>query len=438
MKEYVIRCGSLLDGTGKAPIKGAWVVIKGENILRVETSPKDELVNLPYIDATEKTVLPGLIDAHKHYFNCGGFGESVPVGFTPRQAYLNIRDTLLGGVTSALDLSGPFFISTISKLPFMKPRMFYAGPILTCKGGYPAEYMNRSAYTLGVVQECDTEVEIRSAIEKLAQKGVAVIKTVVVSQTFRGKPQVNWTDQQLSTLVNVAHKNGLPVCAHITYPQDYAQAIRCGIDSIHHAAYAPMQEKDLNRMIENGIRFVPTLSLMDLMVQGCQERWVEKHAYQPNVNRTIYKSMVRFTNAFHKTPDDQCIPGSFIAIPKREMLQAPKQTIENLARFVQKGGIVAMGTDSALGFCLHTTPVREMELLQASGLSTCEVIKASTLTSASIFNKQDVLGSIEPGKLADILIVTGDLSNNLRCIQNIDTVILGGQVVVETRAYRTL
>ncbi|MCP4753121.1 MAG: amidohydrolase family protein, partial [Proteobacteria bacterium] len=84
-----------------------------------------------------------------------------------------------------------------------------------------------------------------------------------------------------------------------------------------------------------------------------------------------------------------------------------------------------------LGFSFHTTPVRELELLHQCGLSPLEVIKASTLTSASVFDKEKEIGSIEPGKLADILIVDGDPLSDINTVGNTDTVILGGRVMVD-------
>ena len=103
--------------------------------------------------------------------------------------------------------------------------------------------------------------------------------------------------------------------------------------------------------------------------------------------------------------------------------------MENLSRFIKKGGKVAMGTDSSLGFSFHTTPVRELELMQQCGMSTLDVIKASTLTSAMVFGKEKSIGTIEQGKCADIIIVDGDVVNHISKIANIDKVILGGKII---------
>jgi imidazolonepropionase-like amidohydrolase len=429
MKEYVIRCGTLIDGTGKPPVREARILVRGERIVRVEQGPGTGLEYVPdFVEATNNTVLPGLIDSHRHYFNCGGFGTAV--GTTPKQIYLNITKTLKGGVTSALDLAGPFFLPFVAKLPFAKPRMFRSGPIVTCKGGYPAEFMPRLGYMTRSVVECDSEKEIRSLVRALFRKGVDIIKTQVVSTTFRRQPQVVWTDRQLRTLTDEAHSLGLKVAAHITFPQDYGQAIRCGIDSVHHLSSDPMYEEDLDAMVEKGMTCVPTVSLLDLMARGLKERWIDDPSFNPPVNRAIKKTIRDVTDAFHKTTDDQPVKGIFIAFPKAELVRCAQEIMKNLRRFVAKGGIVAMGTDASLGFSFHTSPYRELELMKESGISELEVIKASTLTAATVFNRQHELGSIEQGKLADILIVKGDPLTDISSVKNIDTVIIGGKVLV--------
>jgi imidazolonepropionase-like amidohydrolase len=436
MKEYVIKCGTLIDGTGKKAVKNARILVKGERIARVKNGTGSDLdAFLPSIDASTMTVIPGVIDSHKHIFNDGGSG--IGVGLTVKQIYRNIHTIIQDGVTSVLDLGAPFFLPQTVKFTSLKPRIFWSGPILTCKGGYPIEYMKKGYYMLDAVRECDSEKSIKKTIRGLYKKRVDVIKTAVVSKTFRGGPQVKWTDRMLQILTDEAHGWGFKVCAHITYPEDYGQAARCGIDSIHHASYDSMHDKDMNDMIEKGIIFVPTMSLIDLMLRGLRERWIENPDYKPPVNKTILKNMREFTKAFHEGPDDKPIGDLFIAAPKAEFIKIPENMVRNVKRYIQQGGMVAMGTDSALGFSLHTFPYREMEMLHECGLSIEKTIHSSTLVSAMVFNRQYDLGSIEAGKLADFLIVSGELDKDISCLKKRVMVIKDGAVIVDNRTNRT-
>jgi len=428
MDTFVIKCGTLIDGTGREPVKNAGILVKNGRIARVE---KDlaSLDNYPnVIDASDKTVLPGLIDAHKHILNCGGSG--IGVGLNVSQARENIDQIYKGGVTSVLDLGSAYMLKTVTKMPVKQPRIFYAITILTCPDGYPGEYMDRRFYKLGSVKECETEQDIKKAVKKLYKFGVTCIKTAVVTRTFDGRPQVYWTDKQLRMLTDEAHSYGLKVCAHITYVQDYAQAARCGIDSIHHAAFdGKMYEKDLDDMIQKGIIFVPTLSLVYLMITGLKEKWIYDPNYKPAVNETIKENMRAFTDAYHNGPEDKPVGDTFIKLTKAELKEALRMQMENVREYIKRGGTVAMGTDSALGFSLHSTPVKEIELLAEAGLSNLEAIKASTLTAAAVFGKENEIGSIEPGKYADILIVDGDAVSDLSAIGNTQMVFINGKLL---------
>ncbi len=426
MDRYVIHCGTLIDGTGAPPIPNARILVQGERIARIERDGKADLYGYAeYIDARGKTVMPGLVDSHKHIYNNGGPTISLLMSTVMQ----NARETLKGGVTSCLDLGSAFTIRLIPKLPVLQPRIFYAITILTCKGGYPAEYFPWLFYLAGAGKEVGTEKEIRKAVRKLVKQGVSAIKTVNVSRTFAGEPCPTWTDTQFRTLTDEAHSWGLKVCSHITYQQDYAQAIRCGVDSVHHASFETMKEEDLDAMVEKGIVFVPTLSLIDLFVRGFEERWCDEKSFNPPIHKSIHKAIREFTNRWHATPDDKPVDGTFIKGPKGELKRAAPMQIANLKIFVEKGGIVAMGTDASLGFSFHTTPIRELELLEACGMSSMDVIKASTLTSASVFGMEHKIGSLEPGKYADMLIVNGDPLKDIREVKNIQAVIKGGKIV---------
>ncbi|MEY8763836.1 MULTISPECIES: amidohydrolase family protein [Clostridium] len=430
MNFYGIRCGVLIDGTGKPPLKDVIVIVKNHHIARIERNSSLIDPNIPIIDARNCTIIPGLIDSHKHVMNCGGFG--IEVGFNLHQLKRNLSEISKGGVTSVLDLGSANIAPYLERLIGSKTRIYNAISILTCKGGYPQEYMPQKFYKMGSVIECDGLDEIKRNVRKLYKKGVSVIKTAVVSRTFDNRPQVNWTDRELRCLTDEAHSYGLNVCAHITYIKDYEQAAKCGVDSIHHAAFDGIADNNvLEIMIEKGIIFVPTLSLVDLIVTGLKERWIFRPDYDPAVNEKIKVNMRNFTEAYTHGNPNKPIGDFFVKLPKSQLEEVSAIQLENVRRYIALGGIVAMGTDSALGFSLHNTPTREIELLMKAGLSLTETIKASTLNSSKVFGMQKEIGSIEPMKRADMLIIDSNLENNIASIDKIKSVIINGNIVYE-------
>ena len=354
----VISNVRLIDGTGRAARDGMTVVIEGGRFTRI-TPSKVSIAQAQRIDGTGKALIPGLIDAHKHIMNNGG--DHMAVGLTPRGVFDNLATMLRGGVTTILDLGSADIIHVLRHAPVVRPRIHTAISIVTNPGGYPAEYMPRRFYRMGAVRECQSPAQIRRTVRRLARVGVSAIKTAVVSRTFDGKPVRGWSDAQLNALTDEAHRHGLMVCAHLTYSADYAQAARCGVDSVHHAAFdGVITDRVADELIEAGVVFVPTLSLASLLIDGMQHRWCDAPQFTAGLPPALVRNMREFTTHYEQCPPDEPVPGFFVSLPKREWEAVPENQLRNVAKYVERGGTIALGTDSALGFSLHGTPVREM------------------------------------------------------------------------------
>lgn len=425
--KQVIVAGYLIDGIHEEVKSNQYIYLKNEKIEYVTSNKIKNHDDYIVIDGKNQCVIPGLVDCHKHLFNNGG--SSVGYGISLSQIIRNMKANLLGGVTSILDLGGPSIIRHLHKIPSKyKPRIFYAGPIITCDKGYPIEYMDKKFYKTKSVIECKTKQDITDTVSYAHSTGASVIKTAVVSRTFDGKYQVPWQPEMLKHLVFESHKRNMKVCAHITYADDYELATECGIDSFHHSSFTPMNEEFNKRMAKSGI-FVPTLSALDLMIQGMESKIVYQKDFNPPVSKKIKEHLVTFTENYHKAEDDEKIDGLFVSMKKSELKQSQKTQIENLKSYLSYGGEIAVGTDAALGFSFHGCPTQEMILLSYAGLTISQVIKAATYNSAKVFGQENEIGSIEPGKLADILIVKKELLEDIKHIEKPLRIILNGKVV---------
>lgn len=426
---YGIICGTFIDGSGKTFERNIYLYIKGDRI--IDISYKKLYNNIEYVDASNMTVIPGLIDAHKHILNCGGSGMGVGLNLNTIRS--NLKKMEQSGVTSLLDLGSAYFLPPLEKLLNPKIRIFNAISIITCPNGYPAEYMPKKFYSLGAVTECDSLESIYDTVTKLYKKGVSCIKTAVVSRSFSGAPIKSWSTDMLKYLVDVSHSYGLKVCAHITYAVDYHKAAVCGVDSVHHAAFDKIVEDDvLQLMIEKNIQLVPTISLSHMMFTGLEEKWIYDPAFRKALSTPLQENLIKFTDDYFKCSDSEPIGDLFINIPKQEFYKVPQIQLENLKKYLRLGGSVAMGTDSALGFTLHETPIWELKLLNTAGLSIEKTISAATYQSARVFGKEHEIGSLEIGKKADIIILNSDIAQDISNIANISAIIVGGKFVKRT------
>ncbi len=168
---YGIICGKFIDGTGNKVKTNVCLYVDGDRIVNI--SNKKLYKNINYIDASNMTVLPGLIDAHKHILNCGGSGMGV--GLSLRTIYSNLKKMQQSGVTSLLDLGSAYFLPPLERLLNPKIRIFNAISIITCPGGYPAEYMPKKFYSLGAVTECDSFESIYTTVKKLYKKDIKIL-----------------------------------------------------------------------------------------------------------------------------------------------------------------------------------------------------------------------------------------------------------------------
>jgi len=362
--------GLLIDGTGADAIADGAVVIQGGRIL-VAGKRSQVMVpsNAKIIDVQGGTILPGFINAHVH----DAFSIS------------KLNKWAQGGVTTVRDLGalGPytperFKIRNTLRANPQFARLFAVGSFINVKGGYP------KAYWRGYPVEITSPEEARQAVNKLIDEGADVIKTAMESGYAYGKS--GWpllSPEEAKALVDTAHQRGKTVTAHVTSAHDLALAIDAGVDEIAHMVIDTLPEKMISRMVEAGIRWVPTLEL--------------------------WQGVSRVFNVSH---------GSM--------------AIKNLALFVKAGGEVVLGTDYAgapmVNFDLGM-PIHEIGWMQEAGMTPMQIIVAATRNGARSCGMVKELGTLEPGKLADVLVVDGNPLADVHALTKIHLVLREGKSI---------
>ncbi len=404
----------LLDGTGAPPRPNQAVLIDGNRIVGVGAEASlNPPPNTPRIDLQGKTLLPGLIDCHVHIW-----GNPDPDAKPQRQTRIPIKDnayykarnllfalqaaqdTLAAGFTTIQDLMAPNDMvfplrDAIAEGEFVGPRLRASGLCITLTGGHGTEYPEMAIVA-------DGPQEILKAVRQQVAAGADVIKYMggtraAFSPPFRGRP--GYTTEEMAVGVEEAHRAGLRVHVHAhSSIEGIKNSIRAGVDSIEHGF--PMDDEALEMMAERGTYLCPTLSVnpaaLDIIERG---RW----AFPGSEKQVRYLAE-----------------------------QAPKM-IEGAKRIGVK---IALGTDAAMPGVYHGGNARELELLVEYGLTPMDALVAATRNGAENLGMLDDIGTIEEGKLADMIVVDGDPLDDIRVLKDlscIPLVIKDGAIVADRR-----
>lgn len=400
-RPLVIRNGTVIDGTGGEPIPNGIVIIRGERIVAVD---REAYVEVPsgaqVIDAQGGTILPGLIDSHVHTAWSGEL----------RREFLEL------GVTSVCDLGSPiermddFQQDTWNGKPVA--RGLRAGPIITAPDGLPDAVLHA-----GLNYEVGTTAEAHRGVTDLMSRGADVIK-VYLQPTANNEPYPMLDEAVLKVIVAESHAHGKLVRAHVTKLSLVPMALACGVDVIEHVPEPELSEEGIMRELQGSDD--PLTELFELYVVAEYDTLLPQMAKQEVV---MVPTLARLVIERYGFPE--LTPGQRVLVDG---------LLEIVRRFHAAGGVIALGTDYNPG-AAGIQPdlfLREIELLQAAGLTPMEVIEAATVHAARVCGHGQDLGTIEAGKLADLQIVDGDPAEDLGALERVVLVIKGGKVAYET------
>jgi imidazolonepropionase-like amidohydrolase len=348
--------GTLIDGTGAAPIPDGVVLITGDRISAV--GPRAQIKIPEGVETTDvggATILPGFINAHVHF----GFDKT------------NLKAWAEGGVTTVRDESAdPDQIASLKAFraeisqDAHYARLVSAGSMIGAPGGY------------GRLFVASVE-EVRQAVLTEREAGVEMVKTSLENGFAGASGLPKLTAEELAALVSTAHEHGLPVSGHITQGAYLQPLLDAGVDDIAHMPYDSVPTAALQQMVDKDITLTPTF--------------------------TVFRN--------YGAPVYICV--------------------DNLRQFVKLGGRVALGNDYGGGpgdFELGI-PMYEIEQMSAAGMTAMQVIVASTKNAAHVSTLEKDLGTLEAGKIADVLVVGGDPLQDLQALRQVRVVVHNGVVI---------
>ncbi|HEY3637251.1 MAG TPA: amidohydrolase family protein [Rhizomicrobium sp.] len=407
-----VHAGMLLAVPGRDPLSKHTIQIENGRIQSVTegfTTPKsgDQL-----IDLSDHFVLPGLIDCHVHL--TGQFGprhklevvEESPTAIALHAAQ-HARVTLEAGFTTVRDLgeiggAGDAIFSlrsAVAKGYVPGPRIFAAGSIISPTGGHgiTCGYRDDINLLLDATGRGDGVDGCRLAVRRQVSRGADFIKFVatggVLTDTATGTGQQFFEDEY-EAIVGTAHMLGRKTTAHAHGADGMKAALKAGVDGIEHGTF--MDEEVMETMKRRGVFYVPT-------------------------------TLAGFTVAEYATKQDFMPP----AIREKALAVGP-HILETLRRGYAEGLRIAFGTDTAVS--PHGENAREFELMVKAGMSPMACIVAATLTAAEHIGHLPNLGSIEPGKAADIIATSASPLDDVRELQKIRFVMRDGKVFKHARA----
>jgi imidazolonepropionase-like amidohydrolase len=412
--------GMLLDGHEAEPIHHSVVVFENGRITAVGNRdntpiPKQAVI----IDAGGRTVMPGLIDAHIH-IDLIGHGSYARLykfmdGMERIQEFMTIaaKQMLRAGVTTGLDLGAPLqafdFREKVDSGAVPGPRLLLSGPWIT-RTDYdiiPDEY----------------EIIIRSPQEAAQRTRELVKRGVDVIKVWEGL-----TPEDYRAVVQVAHEAGIKVHAHLYEPERIRYALDAGVDVFQHVGSAgnpPYEEALVAEIAHRNIPVVQTISHR-IWVYPATLEFPERlydPVYRKDMPADIYAEFIASVENYRQL--------SYFSEIGREARNARLAS----RQFIEGGAVIGVGTDAASPLNMHTEAMwRELSALVESGMSPLESIVAATKTNARILGLGDQLGTIETGKLADIIIVDGNPLRNIEVLDYVDVVVKDGVVWYSERA----
>jgi imidazolonepropionase-like amidohydrolase len=388
--DTVLTNGLLIDGTGADPLSGGSLIIRGAKIEDVGTLTEDDLARLAergaeIVDVDGRVIMPGLINLHQHLDNRWGKGSyqeraGQPITYLLMRAARNALLDLQEGVTTVRDLASKQRTNLVVKKA-INEGMIVGPRVVAC--GQPIAMTGGHGWDLCI--EADGVDQVRKAARQLLKDGADLIKImasggyVEPDKDLPTSPQMN--EDEMVAAFDEAKKAGKKTTVHAHPPAAIQASIRAGADCIEHGIL--IDDETSQMMADEGIFLVPTVG--ELYVMATRGRELGRPAWLVD----LHEEDLEFN-------------------------------IQRLSPPIKAGVLMGVGTDVAGSMAL------EMELMEKGGLSAMDVLVAATKHGAMVCDLADQTGTLEPGKLADVIVVDGNPLVNMADVANVELVFKEG------------
>ena len=401
MAQSFIYCARMLDGIELAVLEDKTIEIRGNRIAAVHDGRHDATT----VDLSESTCMPGLIDAHVHIVS-----QQSPNAFIDRfrldpadyalGAVRYAERTLMAGFTTVRDLGSANNVSinvrdAIDRGHIVGPRILTAGKSLATTGGHadPSNGVN-DALTgdpgpkEGVVNgPADAAQGVRQRYKDRADLIKITATGGVLSEATSGQ-NAQFTDEELDAIIRTARDYGFKVAAHAHGTEGMKRAVAAGVDSIEHGTYMDLETMSL--MKEMGTAFVPTIIAGKFVAEMAE------------------------------------IDGYFSETVRQKAREIGPVIQDTFARAYEEGVLIVFGTDS--GVSPHGDNAKEFGYMVEAGMPEIEALTSAMMPGAILLDRAADLGSIEAGKLADIIAVPGDPTSDISLMEQVHFVMKDGRI----------
>jgi imidazolonepropionase-like amidohydrolase len=407
----VLKGGTLIDGTGAGPVADATVVVRDQRIEAVTTGayghwPSD----VEIIDVSGMTILPGLIDCHDHlamhgYDLARRWGIDEPQSTRALRTAKVLQETLAAGYTAVRDAAGldPGFKRAIDEGLITGPRLVLSLCIVSPIGGI-GDRVSPSGFSCCVPNDpllpdgvVNSLADIRPVVRRIVRAGADVIKCATTggasSRPGHGPLDGVFNLDEMQALTEEAHALGRRVMCHALGGRGLRIAIEAGVDSIEHGCYLNEEPELLDMMAQRGIFFVPTFAVYEY----------HRKSALPHVRERAH--------------------------------HLQEHHLTSLRRAFAAGVKIAAGTDA--GGHGHPSNAMEIECLVKAGLTPLQALRAATGWAAECLGLEHDIGTVEKGKLADLVVAAGDPIADVKTLQDpqrITLVLKGGDIVANRLA----
>lgn len=403
----VIHCGNLIDGKSNDVQSQMTVIVERNIITKVERGFTKPGTSDKLIDLSKKTVMPGLIDLHVHLEGETNKDQALQ-RFTSNRADVAFRSTvyakktLLAGFTTVRDLGGSgvntSLRNAINQGFVVGPRIFSVGKSIGTTGGhadptngYREDLMGDPGPKEGVINSPE---EAKQAVRQRYKEGSDLIKITAtggVLSLAKDASGPQFTDEELKAIVETAKDYGMHTAAHAHGTEGMKRAVLAGITTIEHGTM--MTEEVMDLMKQKGTYYVPTISAGKFVAEKAKE------------------------------------PGYYHPLVTPKALAIGPQIQETFGKAYKRGVKIAFGTDA--GVFPHGENGKEFGYMVEAGMPAMEAIKSATVVAAEVVGMSDKIGTIEAGKLADIVATDENPLRNIKTMEKVSFVMKDGVVYLQ-------